>query len=362
MMYQPTRQGIAVKEKIMKTKAYANHGADQLFVPYSFERRSPKQNDVAIDIEFCGICHSDIHTARGEWGPTPYPCIPGHEIIGRVKEVGEGVSNFTSGDLVGVGCLVGSCGDCQSCEDGFENYCENGFVGTYGGVDPDGDYTKGGYSSHIVVDKEFVLKIPPNLDAAAAAPLLCAGITTYSPLRQAGVKAGHKVAVLGLGGLGHMGVKLAASFGAEVTVLSRSAGKKADATRLGAQNFVLTSDQNEVSKYSEYFDFILDTVSAPHDIGQALGMIKRDGALLLVGASEKPLEVSAFPLIMKRRTIRGSLIGGIAETQEMLDHCGAHNITSDIELIHPEKINEAFDRTVKSDVKYRFVIDCKQLN
>ncbi len=345
----------------MKAKAFANHAANKPFVPYSFDRREPGSEDVAINIEFCGICHSDIHTARSEWGPTPYPCVPGHEIVGRVQSVGSAVKKFKVGDAVGVGCMVDSCQTCDSCEEGLEQYCEKGMVGTYGSPTKDGDYTKGGYSSHIVVNQRFVLSIPKNLDLAATAPLLCAGITTYSPLKHVGVKKGDRVGVLGLGGLGHMGVKIAASFGAEVTVLSRSPGKQADAKKLGAHNFILTSDSGAVAKHAQYFDYILDTVSAPHDLAQAFGMIKREGTLILVGASEKPLLLPAFPLIMKRRKMMGSLIGGLPETQEMLDHCGKHGIVSDIELISPEKINEAFDRTVKSDVKYRFVIDCKQL-
>lgn len=345
----------------MLTKAFANHAADKPFVPYTFERRSPREDDVAIDIEFCGICHSDIHTARSEWGPTPYPCVPGHEIVGRVSAVGTKVNIFKVGDKVGVGCLVDSCRACASCKEGLEQYCEVGFVGTYGSTTPDGDYTKGGYSNHIVVDQRFVLKIPDNLDFAATAPLLCAGITTYSPLRHVGVGKGDKVAILGLGGLGHMGVKLAASFGADVTVLSRSPSKRKDAEKLGAHNFVLTTNESEVSRCARHFDYILDTVSAPHDIDQALGMLKRDGTLILVGASDKPLQLSAFSLILRRHKFMGSLIGGIPETQEMLDHCGKHNIVSDIEMIKPSQINEAFERTIKSDVKYRFVIDCKEL-
>jgi uncharacterized zinc-type alcohol dehydrogenase-like protein len=345
----------------MDTRAYANHAADKPFVPYSFVRRSPGPNDVAIDIKFCGICHSDIHTARSEWGEAHYPCVPGHEIIGTVQAIGSDVSGFSVGQSVGVGCLVGSCGSCGSCNDGLEQYCENGFVGTYNSDLPDGDYTKGGYSSHIVVDQRFVLRVPDNLDPAAVAPLLCAGITTYSPLKHLGIGKGHSVAVLGLGGLGHMGVKLAASFGAEVTVLSRSAHKQADAERLGAHNFALTTDEGAVDKLGSSFDAIIDTVSARHDVGQALGMIKRDGTLILLGASERPLELAPFPLILGRRKIMGSLIGGLPETQEMLDHCGKHGITSDIELVSADKINEAYERTLASDVKYRFVIDCATL-
>lgn len=344
----------------MQVKAYANHAADQPLVPYSFERKGPGPTDVALDIHYCGICHSDIHTARSEWGPAIYPCVPGHEIVGKVTAVGAKVKKYKAGDLVGVGCLVDSCRTCGSCHEGQEQYCENGWTGTYNSELPDGDYTKGGYSSHIVVDERYVLSVPENLDPAATAPLLCAGITTYSPLRRAGVGPGDKVAVMGLGGLGHMGVKLAASFGAEVTVLSRSAHKKADAERLGAHNFVLTNTE-DVKKYVGHFDYILDTVAAPHDIGQALGLLRRQGTLIMVGLPAEPLELDMFGVIGRGRQIMGSLIGGMPETQEMLDHCGKHNIVSDIELISADRINEAYERTLKSDVKYRFVIDCATL-
>lgn len=345
----------------MNTKAFANHAADKPFVPYNFERRVPGANDVSIDIHFCGVCHSDIHTARSEWGRANYPCVPGHEIVGTVRTVGAAVKKFKAGDIVGVGCMVDSCRTCGNCREGLQQYCEKGFAGTYDSVTSDGGYTKGGYSNHIVVNEGYVLTIPKNLDLAATAPLLCAGITTYSPLRHVGVGKGDKVAVLGLGGLGHMGVKLASSFGAEVTVLSRSPNKREDAKRLGAQNFVLTSDDSAVSKYANHFDYILDTVSAPHDIDQALRMIKREGTLIMVGASDKPLHFGPFSLVFKRRKMMGSLIGGIPETQEMLDHCSKHNIVSDIELIEPQFINKAHERTLKSDIKYRFVIDCRKL-
>lgn len=347
----------------MKTQAFANHAAEKPFVPYTFERRNPGPQDVAIDIEYCGICHSDIHTARSEWGPAKYPCVPGHEIVGRVRSVGHDVVRFKAGDIVGVGCMVDSCRECSSCQEGLEQYCEKGMVGTYNSPysKEDGGYTKGGYSNHIVVDERYVLRIPENLNLAAVAPLLCAGITTYSPLRHVGLKKGDRIAILGLGGLGHMGVKLAASFGAEVTVLSRSAGKQADAKKLGAHDFILTTDKEAVAQKANYFDYILDTVSAPHDLNQAFSMIKREGTLILVGASDKPIPFMPFGIIMNRRRMLGSLIGGIPETQEMLDHCGQHNIVSEIELIHPEKINEAYERTIKSDVKYRFVIDCKKI-
>ncbi|MCB0337147.1 MAG: NAD(P)-dependent alcohol dehydrogenase, partial [Bdellovibrionales bacterium] len=305
----------------MDTKAFANLAADQPFGPYQFVRRTPGPADVSIDIKYCGICHSDIHTARSEWGPAFYPCVPGHEIVGVVSAIGAEVAGFKVGDAVGVGCLVDSCRTCSSCASGLEQYCENGWTGTYNSKLADGDYTKGGYSTHIVVDQRFVLRVPSNLDLPAVAPLLCAGITTYSPLKHVGVGKGDRVAILGLGGLGHMGVKLAASFGAEVTVISRSEHKRADAERLGAHKFLLSSDGAQIGSHANYFDYILDTVSAPHDVAQALSMIKREGTMLLVGASDKPLALETFPLIFNRRSIMGSLIGGLPQTQEMLDHC-----------------------------------------
>ena len=345
----------------MKTKAYANRSAEGKFEPYSFERREPRPEDVAIDIHFCGICHSDIHTARSEWGQAFYPCVPGHEIVGVVTAVGSKVSRFKVGDRVGVGCMVDSCRTCASCNEGLEQYCENGFTGTYNASTPDGDYTKGGYSNYIVVDQRFVLRLPENLDLASSAPLLCAGITTYSPLRHVGVGQGDRVAIMGLGGLGHMGVKLAASFGAEVTVLSRSPHKRADAEKLGAHHFVLTTDEEQVNQHREHFDYILDTVSAKHDLALPLEMLKRDGTLILVGASPDALDLDAFSVIFRRRKVIGSLIGGIPETQEMLDHCGRHGIVSDVELISPAEIDRAYERTLKSDVKYRFVMDCSKM-
>lgn len=345
----------------MKTKGYAAQSADQPLAPFEFERRNPGDRDVTIAIEFCGICHSDIHFSRNEWNFTTYPCVPGHEIIGRVTKAGKGVSKFKEGDRVGVGCLVGACRKCGSCREGLENYCENGFTMTYGSMDADGKTpTFGGYSTQIVVDEHFVLRIPDGLDPAGAAPLLCAGITTYSPLRHVGVKRGDRVAIMGLGGLGHMGVKLAASFGAEVTVLSRSPHKEQDAMRLGAQEFVLARDAADLGKLANRFDCILDTVSAKHDIASALSCLKRDGTLVMVGASPVPLDLPVFPLILGRRKILGSLIGGLQETQDMLDHCGDHGIVSDIETITPDRINEAYERTLNADVKYRFVIDCSK--
>lgn len=343
----------------MQVRGYAARSAESPLAPWEFERRPPGPKDVRIRIDHCGICHSDIHFARNEWHFTTYPCVPGHEIVGRVVEVGSGVTRYREGDLVGVGCFVDSCRTCPSCREGLETYCESGSRMTYGSFEADGKTpTYGGYATQIVVDEDFVLRIPASIDPAAAAPLLCAGITTYSPLRHVGVTAGMRVAVLGLGGLGHMGVKLAASFGAEVTILSHSASKEADARRLGASDFVLTSREKALAPLAGRFDVILDTVSAVHDLNSYLGCLKRDGTLIMVGASPDPLPVATFPLIMGRRRILGSLVGGLPQTQEMLDHCGKHGIVSDIERIVPEQINESYDRAVRGDVKYRFVIDC----
>ena len=343
----------------MKVRGYAAQSADSPLAPWEFERRSPGQKDVRIEIEHCGICHSDIHFARNEWQFTVYPCVPGHEIVGRVAEVGSGVTRYRKGDLVGVGCFVDSCGTCASCKDGLQNYCEAGPRMTYGSFEANGTSpTYGGYATQIVVDEGFVLRIPASLDPASAAPLLCAGITTYSPLRHLGVSEGTRVAVMGLGGLGHMGVKLAASFGAEVTVLSHSPSKSADAQRLGAHDFVLTGGTDALVPLAGRFDVILDTVSAEHDVNGYLTCLKRDGTLIMVGASPIPFSVGGFSLIFGRRHIMGSLVGGLPETQEMLDHCGKHGITSDIERIIPTQINEAYDRAVRGAVKYRFVIDC----
>jgi len=343
----------------MKTRGYAALAADKPLAPFEFDRRAPGDRDVQIEIDFCGICHSDIHFTRNEWGMTTFPCVPGHEIIGRVVKAGKDATRFKTGQRVGVGCFVDSCRTCAPCKSGHENECTTGFTMTYGSVQPDGKTpTFGGYSTQIVVDEHFVLTIPEGLDPAAAAPLLCAGITTYAPLREVGVTKGSRVAILGLGGLGHMGVKLAASFGAEVTVLSGSPKKEADAKRLGAHEFVLTSKQGAMEKLAGRFDAILDTVSAKHDINGPLNALKSRGTMILVGAPPQPLDLAAFPLIFGHRKIMGSLVGGIAETQEMLDHCGKHGITSDIEKITPYKINEAFERTLAGDVKYRFVIDC----
>ncbi|MSR22781.1 MAG: NAD(P)-dependent alcohol dehydrogenase [Gemmatimonadetes bacterium] len=344
---------------MMNVRGYAARSSDSPLAPWGVYRRDPGERDVRIQIQHCGICHSDIHFARNEWHFTTYPAVPGHEIIGKVIQVGSGVTRHRAGDLVGVGCFVNSCRSCVSCKEGQENFCEGGLRMTFGSFEADGKTpTYGGYATEIVVDEHFVLKIPKTLDPAAAAPLLCAGITTYSPLKYVGLSEGQKIAVVGLGGLGHMAVKLAASFGAEVTVLSRSSSKQGDAERLGATDFVLTRNEGALRPLAGRFDFILDTISAAHDINGPLGCLKRDGTLILVGAPADPLPVAAFRLLGRRRSILGSNTGGIRETQEMLDHCGAHGITSDIERIVPDQINEAYERTLQSDVKYRFVIDC----
>jgi uncharacterized zinc-type alcohol dehydrogenase-like protein len=347
---------------MLPTKSYAAQDSKTPLGPYSFERREPRENDVLIEISHCGVCHSDIHQVRNEWGNSIYPMVPGHEIVGRVKKVGPGVTKFKEGDLVGVGCMVDSCRECESCKHGEEQYCEQGNTGTYNAYERDGKtISQGGYSSQIVVDQDFVLKVSDKLPIEGVAPLLCAGITTYSPLRHWKVGKGHKVAVLGLGGLGHMAVKFAASFGAEVTMLSTSPSKEKDAKRLGAHHFALTKDRDQVKALANKFDFILNTVSAPHDYNMYLGMLKLNGVMICVGAPEVPTPVSAFALIMGRRSVAGSLIGGIPETQEMLDYCAEHNIVSDVEVIAIDQVNEAYERMLKGDVRYRFVIDMKSL-
>jgi alcohol dehydrogenase (NADP+) len=344
------------------TKGFATHSPTSTVGPFSFERRQPGPHDVQIDILFCGVCHSDIHTARNEWPNTTYPCVPGHEIVGRVTKVGPGVTKFKEGDLAGVGCMVDSCRHCSACKEGLEQYCEVGTTFTYNSPDKHlGGMTYGGYSERVVVDENYVLHIPKNLDPAASAPLLCAGITTYSPLHHWGVGQGQKVGIVGLGGLGHMGVKLAAAMGAEVTLFTTSHHKTPDAKPLGAKHVVVSRDPEAMAKHVNSFDFILDTVSADHDVNAYLNLLKRDGTLVLVGAPEKPLQVAAFSLIPARRSLAGSNIGGIAETQEMLDFCGKHGITSDVEVIPIQKINEAYERMLRSDVKYRFVIDMASL-
>lgn len=323
-------------------------------------RRAIGPRDVLIDIDYCGICHSDIHTARGEWGGTRYPCVPGHEIVGRVNAVGSKVRRFKEGDRVGVGCMVASCGSCANCKRGLQQHCLSGATFTYNSPDGSG-HTFGGYSERIVVDEGFVLRIPKGLDPERAAPLLCAGITTYSPLKRWLKKKGAKVGVLGLGGLGHMAVKLAAAMGAKVTVLSRSPGKAKDAKGLGASAFLLTTDEAAVAKAQGSLDLIIDTVSGPHDVSGALGLLATEGALIMVGASPEPLAVGAFPLIMGRRVLAGSLIGGVAETQEMLDFCARKKVQSDVEIVPMKKVNEAYERVLKGDVRYRFVLDLSTL-
>ena len=344
-------------------KGYAAQNATTPLGPFKFERREPGAHDVEIEILYCGVCHSDIHQARNEWGGSIFPMVPGHEIVGKVTRVGAKVTNFKAGDLAGVGCLVDSCRTCPSCEQGLEQYCENGMVGTYNGREKGtGAPTYGGYSDKIVTDEKFVLKVSEKLSLERVAPLLCAGITTYSPLRQWKVGKGHRVAVLGLCGLGHMAVKLAASMGAEVTVLSTSPKKEKDAKELGAHKFVVTKDEKAVATVKNYFDFIIDTVSAEHDLNFYISMLRLDGTMILLGVPPSDHKLSAFNLIGKRRRVAGSLIGGIRETQEMLDYCAEHNIMSDVEVIPISQINEAYERMIKGDVHYRFVIDLKSLS
>ena len=342
--------------RMTKTKGYAAASATSPLAPIEFERRAPKPDDVSIEISHCGVCHSDIHTARGEWGPTVYPCVPGHEIVGRVTAVGKRVKRFKVGDLAGVGCLVNSCGKCVGCKTGEEQFCVAP-VFTYGSTDVDGTTTRGGYATHVVVREKFVLRIEKGLPMDRVAPLLCAGITTYSPLKRYGTKKGHQVGVVGLGGLGHMAVKIACAMGAEVTVFSTSPGKQKDARALGAQNFIYSKDPENFKAVKGKLNLIIDTVSAKHDFSPYLGALKIGGTHVLVGASPDPNEVAAFALIGGRKTLAGSLIGGIEETQEMLDFCARKKVFADIELIPASKINQAYERTIKSDVKYRFVID-----
>lgn len=345
----------------MKTNAYAAQNATNPLAPFNFQRRDVGEHDVQIEILYCGVCHSDLHTARNEWQNTTYPCVPGHEIVGRVVKVGAHVKKFKEGDTAGVGCMVDSCRTCANCEEDLEQFCDN-LTFTYNSPDKHvGGMTFGGYSDSIVVDEAFVLQVPQNLNLAAVAPLLCAGITTYSPLRRHNVTEGQKVGVVGLGGLGHMGVKLAKAFGAHVVVFTTSPNKVEDALRLGADEVVNSKNADEMKKHLNSFHFILDTVSAQHDINAYLLLLKRDGNLTQVGVPAEPLSLNVGSLIFGRRSLSGSLIGGIKETQEMLDFCGKHNITSDIELIPIQNINQAYDRLVKSDVKYRFVIDMASL-
>jgi uncharacterized zinc-type alcohol dehydrogenase-like protein len=349
---------------MFKTKAYSAASARSPLASATIPRRDPTERDVQIEILFCGVCHSDLHAVRDEWHsimPTTYPIVPGHEIVGRVTKVGAGVEKFKAGDLAGVGCLVDSDRTCPQCQADLENLCANSTF-TYNAPDKHlGGVTYGGYAESIVVDEHFVLRVPPKLDLAGVAPLLCAGITTWSPLQRAGVTKGKKVGIVGLGGLGHMGVKFARALGAHTVVFTTSSSKKEDALRLGAHEVVLSRDADEMAKRAGSLDFVLDTVSAEHDINALLNLLTHDGTLTLVGAPEKPMAVSAFALLFGRRKLAGSLIGGLAETQEMLDFCGKHGITSDVEVIPIQKINEAYARLVKSDVKYRFCIDMASL-
>ncbi len=359
-------RGCGAKVTVMRTyssKSYGVQAADAALAPAAINRREPTATDVQIEILFCGVCHSDIHTARNEWHGTSYPCVPGHEIVGRVTKVGGLVTKYKAGEMVAVGCMVDSCRSCVNCQAGSEQYCLSGPIWTYNSEDKYlGGKTFGGYSSSIVVDEKFVLRVPEGVDPASTAPLLCAGITTYSPLRHWNVGIGQKVGIVGLGGLGHMGVKFARAFGAHAVLFTTSPGKVADGKRLGAHEVVLSKDADAMNKHTGSFDFILDTVSGAHDINAYLSLLKLDGTLTLVGAPEHPLPVSAFNLLMGRHRFAGSAIGGIAETQEMLDFCAKNKIASDIELIPIQKINEAWERLLKQDVKYRFVIDMASLS
>lgn len=346
---------------MIQSKGFASFDPKADLKPHTFERREVGDNDVQITIQYCGVCHSDIHTVRDEWGKAHHPLVPGHEIVGIVKKVGSKVSRFKEGDAVGVGCMVDSCGNCTNCKDHAEQFCHKQPTFTYNSIDEHQQLTQGGYSNNIVVKEKFVLKMPENLPLDKSAPLLCAGITTYSPLRHYKITKGHKVGVIGLGGLGHMAVKFAHAFGAKVVVFTTSANKKDDALRLGADEVVVSKNVDEMTKQTGTLDFILDTVSAPHEVEKYIALLKTNGTLCMVGASPDPHQVTSFSLIFGRRSLSGSLIGGIKETQEMLDYCGKHNITCDIEMIPIQKINEAYTRVLKSDVKYRFVIDMSSL-
>lgn len=348
---------------MIPTKGYAVHNAKDRLVPWNFERRDVGANDIHIEILYCGVCHSDIHQVRSEWGPARYPLVPGHEIVGRVIAVGNHVKNFAVGNFAGVGCMVNSCQECGNCKEGHQQYCEKGKVAwTYNSLELDGKTpTYGGYSNQIIVDEHFAVHVSEKLPLQNVAPLLCAGITTYSPLRKWKIGKGHRVGVLGLGGLGHMAVKFAAAFGAEVTMLSTSPEKEQDAKRLGAHKFCLTKDSQQVKQFTKYFDFIIDTVSAPHDYNMYLKMLRTNGVHICVGIPPTPIQLTGSLLLGNSRTITGSSIGGIPETQEMLNFCAEHNIVSDIEMINIQQINEAYERILKSDVKYRFVIDMQSL-
>jgi alcohol dehydrogenase (NADP+) len=346
---------------MMASRGYAALTARAALAPYSFERREPGPKDIQIAIDYCGVCHSDLHQVRDEWGGAMFPMVPGHEIVGRVAAVGTEVTRFTVGDIAGVGCMVASCKTCDSCAQGVEQYCTGGTTYTYNSRDKAGALTYGGYSNSIVVDENFVLRVPTKLSMAGVAPLLCAGITTYSPMRHWRVSSGQKVGIIGLGGLGHMGLKFARAFGAHVVQFTTSPSKAEDALRLGANEVVLSTDAAAMKGHFNSFDFILDTVSAAHDLMPFVNMLKRDGTMVLVGVPETPPIVHAGPLIFGRRSLAGSLIGGIAETQEMLDFCSMHQITSDVEIIPMQSINESYERMLKGDVKYRFVIDMATL-
>jgi alcohol dehydrogenase (NADP+) len=346
---------------MLTTQGYAALTAGAVLQPFMFERRNVGLHDVLIAIAYCGICHSDIHQARDEWGGSIFPMVPGHEIVGTVMRIGSEVTQFHVGETVGVGCFVDSCRSCHACREGLEQYCEVGMLLTYSGRDKDGHPTQGGYSTQIVADEHYVLRIPSALSPAGAAPLLCAGITTYSPLRHWGVGKYHKLAVVGLGGLGHIAVKIAKAMGTEVTVLSTSEQKRQEALRLGATDFALTSDTDTFTRLQRRFDFVLDTVSAPHNYNAYVNLLKTDGTMILLGAPDKPTLLEPFPLILNRRRIAGSVIGGIRETQEMLNFCAEHQIESDIEVIPIQQVNAAYERVLTGDVRFRFVIDVASL-
>ena len=343
------------------TKSYAAQSATSPLAPLNINRREVGPHDVLIEILYCGVCHSDLHQIRDEWSGSIYPMVPGHEIVGRIRKVGDNVKNFSLGTLAGVGCFVDSCRTCPSCLASEEQYCDNGLIGTYNSLDKEGKPTYGGYSTHIVVDEKYVLHVSEKLPIEGVAPLLCAGITTYSPLRHWKIGKGHKIAIVGLGGLGHMGVKFAVAFGADVTVLSTSSSKEQDALKLGAHHFEVTSQPATLKKLKGKFDFILSTISAEHDYNQYLDLLKVNGTMVVVGAPPKPSVVNAFTIIGKRRSLAGSMIGGIKETQEMLDYCAEHQIVSDVEVIKMSQINDAYERMIKSDVRYRFVIEIASL-
>jgi uncharacterized zinc-type alcohol dehydrogenase-like protein len=347
---------------MIETKGYAAQDAKTALAPWSFQRREVEADDVQINILYCGVCHSDLHQIRNEWGGSLFPMVPGHEIIGRVSKIGNKVKKFKVGDLAGVGCMVDSCGECDNCHHGLEQYCTGGISFTYNGLEQDKKTrTYGGYSKLVVVKEDFALHVSEKLPLKAVAPLLCAGITTYSPLKHWKIGKGHKVGILGLGGLGHMAVKFAASFGAEVTMLSTSKSKEADAKKLGAHKFILTTNEASIKSVTGYFDFIIDTVSAPHNYNLYLSLLKTDGIQICVGVPPTPAQILGFSLLSGRKSLAGSSIGGLPETQEMLDYCAEHNITSDVEIINIKDINSAYERMLKGDVHYRFVIDMSTL-